>query len=174
MTLSILILCIKIFCVRILDVSLGTVRSIVTVKGRSFLAALIGFIEVFVWFVIVKEALNTDETSLWIAIFYAGGFATGTYIGGILSDKFIKGNLAVQVITSSRDDKIIERLRNMGYAISVLDVKGKDIDKQKYMLFIEIDKKHLNHLKENIKNLDEKAFIVVNETKYVQDGYFGK
>ncbi len=174
MSIPILVLCIKIFFVRVMDVSLGTVRSIVVIKGKSLLAALIGFIEVFIWFVIVKEALNTDETSIFVALFYAGGYATGTFIGSILSKKLIKGNLAVQVITSNKDDIMVEKLRNMGYAVSVLDVKGKDKDKPKYMLFIEIDKKNLNHLKENIKSLDEKAFIVVNETKFVQDGYFGK
>lgn len=40
------------------------------------------------------------------------------------------------------------------------------------MLFIEIDKKDISHLKNMIKKIDEKAFIVVNETKYVQNGYF--
>ena len=45
-------------------------------------------------------------------------------------------------------------------------------NKDKYMLFIEIDKKDISHLKNMIKKIDEKAFIVVNETKYVQNGYF--
>lgn len=174
MTTSVLILCLKVFFVRILDVSLATIRTIVMIKGKKAVAAMIGFIEIFVWFVIVREALNTPETSLWIAVFYAGGFATGTYIGSILSDKLVKGNLAVQVITSNKDDKVIDELRNMGYGISVIDVKGRDIKVEKYMLFIEIDKRNLKHLKTNIKRLDPGAFIVVNETKFVQDGYFEK
>ena len=40
------------------------------------------------------------------------------------------------------------------------------------MIFIEIDKKRFNDLKRLIKSLDKKAFIVVNETKFVQNGYF--
>lgn len=174
MDLALLFLCLKIFFVRILDVSLGTVRTIVTIKGRNTIASLIGFVELFVWFVVVKEALSTDSTSLWIAIFYAGGFATGTYIGTILSDKLIKGNLLVQVVTSSKDDEIVNQLRKDGYGISVIDVKGKEASSEKYMLFIEIDKKHINHLKSRIKDLDEKAFIVAGETKFVQNGYFEK
>ena len=39
------------------------------------------------------------------------------------------------------------------------------------MLFIEINKKRIDHLNKLIKSLDEKAFIVVNETKLVQNGY---
>lgn len=170
--MNILILCLKIFFVRIIDVSLGTVRTIITVKGRRVVASMVGFVEVFVWFLIVREALNTDEVSIWIAVSYSLGFATGTYIGSILSDIFISGTLGVQVVTSNSDDNIINILRKNGYALTVLPVEGMNDDNSKYMLFIEIDKKHFNDLKRLIKSLDEKAFIVVNETKFVQNGYF--
>ena len=165
-------LCFKIFFVRIIDVSLGTVRTIITVKGRRTLASMVGFIEVFVWFIIVKEALNTTETSIWIAIAYSFGFATGTYIGSVLSDIFISGTLGVQIVTSNQNNEIIEKIRNEGYGVSVVDVRGKDDHINKYMLFIEIDKKRINSLKTLIKKLDSKAFMVVNETKYVHNGYF--
>lgn len=170
--MNILILCLKIFFVRIIDVSLGTVRTIITVKGRRVVASMVGFVEVFVWFLIVREALNTDEVSIWIAVSYSLGFATGTYIGSILSDIFISGTLGVQVVTSNSDDNIINILRKNGYALTVLPVEGMNDDNSKYMLFIEIDKKRFNDLKRLIKSLDEKAFIVVNETKFVQNGYF--
>lgn len=165
-------LCLKIFCVRIIDVSLGTVRTIITVKGRRTLASMVGFIEVFIWFIIVKEALNTTETSIWIAIAYSLGFATGTYIGSLLSDIFISGTLGVQVVTSGQDNEMIQRIRNEGYGVSVVDVRGREDRVDKYMLFIEIDKKRISGLKSLIKELDPKAFMVVNETKYVQNGYF--
>ena len=163
-------LCLKIFFVRILDVSLGTIRTIITVKGRKLLASLIGFFEVAVWFLVVKEAINTDSQSLWIMVSYAGGYVTGTYIGGLLAEKFIKGNLGVQVITSEENINLVKNLRDEGYAVSVLDVKGHE-EPKKYMLFIEIDKKNFNNLETLIKKLDPKAFIVVNETKYVQNGF---
>lgn len=169
--MELFLLCLKIFTVRIIDVSLGTVRTLITVKGKNFLAALVGFIEVFVWFLVVREAINTDSNSIFIVIAYSGGFATGTFIGGILSDKLIKGNLSVQVITSNKDKKMINNIRKEGYAVSIMNIKGIDEENDKYMLFIEINKKSLNHLTNVIKKLDENAFVVVNETKYVQNGY---
>lgn len=170
--MELLLLCIKVFCVRILDVSLGTTRTIMTVKGKAHIASMIGFFEVLVWFLVVREALNTDMDSIWIAVSYAGGFATGTYIGSFLSNKFIRGNFGVQVILSKNDNKIVDTIRKEGYAVSVIDVKGQEQEKEKYMLFIEIDKRRFNHLKNLIKDLDERAFIVVNETRMVQNGYF--
>lgn len=168
--MEILLLCIKIFLVRIIDVSLGTFRTIITVKGKSLYASIIGFIEVFVWFIIVREALNTDVDSIWIAISYSLGFATGTYIGSFISNKFIKTNFSFEIITSKYD--MIDILRNQGYGVTVLNVKGKDDKKDKFMLLLEIDNTLLNDLKNTIRKIDKDAFLIVTETKYVQNGYF--
>lgn len=167
--MELFILCIKIFFVRILDVSLGTVRTFNTVKGKTVVASLIGFIEILIWFLVVKEALSTNETSIWIAIAYSLGFATGTYIGGKLSQRFISGNLTVQVITT-KANVITEVLREKGYAITTIDVKGKD-ETDRHMLFMEINKKNFDNLQQIIKTLDSSAFIVANETRFVHNGF---
>lgn len=168
--MEILLLCIKIFLVRIVDVSLGTFRTIITVKGKALYASIIGFIEVFVWFIIVREALNTEINSIWIAISYSLGFATGTYIGSFISNKFIKSTFSFEIITAKYD--MISTLRDKGYGVTVLNVEGKDDTKDKFMLLIEIDNTALSILKNTIRKIDKEAFIIVTETKYVQNGYF--
>jgi len=168
--MSIFFLCLKIFLVRILDVSLGTFRTIITVKGKAIYASIIGFIEIFIWFIIVREALNTEIDSIFIAISYSLGFATGTYIGSKISSRFIKSNFSFEVITSKYE--MTDILRENGYAVTVLDVKGKDDKVNKYMLLIEINSSSLNDLKNLVKKIDKNAFTIVTETKYVQNGYF--
>lgn len=168
--MSTFLICIKIFFARLIDVSLGTLRTINTVKGKDLIAAFIGLIEITVWFLIVKEALNTTNSSFWIVISYALGFSVGTYIGGKVSKKFIKSNLEVQVILSNCDDNIVNRIRKEGYGVTSIEVNGSK--SKKYMLYIQIRNHSLEHLKKIIKKLDNKAFIVVNETKYVENGYF--
>lgn len=168
--MNLLLICLKIFFARLIDVSLGTVRTINTVKGKNFIAALIGLVEITVWFLVVKEALNTDNNSLWIVFSYAMGFSVGTYIGGIISKMFIKSNLEVQVILSNKDDNIVSKIREAGYGVTAIEVKGsKNI---KYMLYIQIKDNSVDGLKKLIRKLDSKAFIVINETKYVENGYF--
>ncbi len=169
--MELLFLCLKIFFIRIIDVSMGTVATILTVKGKKILASVIGFIEILLWFLIVKEALNTDETSILIAISYALGFATGTYFGGYISEKFISGNFGVQVITSNK--KLINILRKEGFGLTAIDILSED-EVEKYMLFIEIDKTKFINLRKIIKKYDKNAFVVVNETKEVYNGYFQK
>ncbi|MDD2377642.1 MAG: DUF5698 domain-containing protein [Bacilli bacterium] len=169
--MTLLWLCIKIFFIRILDVSLGTVRMIMTVKGRKVIGSTIGFIEILIWFLVVKEALSTDNTSIWIAIAYSGGFATGTFIGGLISERFVQGNLSVQAVLQEQSDEIVDAIRAAGFAVSVVEVMGRDTEHKKYMLLIEINKKQFNQLRALIKKLDPKAFITVKETQYVLNGF---
>lgn len=166
--MSLFLLCIKIFFARILDVSLGTLRTIITVKGKNLYAAMIGFIEICIWFTIVREALNTDETSIFVMLSYAAGYSTGTFFGGIISNKVIKGTFSVQVITNKKE--LADIIRKAGYAVSMMNIKGQE-ETDKYMLYIEINNKSYNDLRDLIKENDNKAFIVVNETKFVQNGF---
>ena len=169
MNLALFLLCIKIFFVRIIDVSLGTFRTIITVKGKAIYASIIGFIEVFVWFLVVREALQTGVDNIFVAVSYASGFAIGTYIGGFLSSILITGKIGVQVFTDSKD--LIEVLRNKNYAVSVIECHGYN-ETDKYMLYINIDKKRERELRNIIKENDKNAFIVENETNLVVNGYF--
>ncbi len=168
--MSTLFLCLKIFGARLIDVSLGTIRTVYTVKNKHLIASFIGLIEVIVWFLIVQEALNSTDNNFFIAFSYSIGFAVGTYIGGIISNKLINTKLGIQVILSKKDDNIIEKIRKEGFAVSVINLISKD---DKYMLYIQIDSKKYLHLIKLMKKLDNKAFIVVNETKVVYNGYFG-
>ena len=160
-----LFLCIKIFLVRILDVSLGTIRTLMTVKNKNLIASLIGFVEITVWFLVVKEALNTTNNSLFIVFSYALGFSTGTYIGGIISNRYIKSYITVQVITSNKNLENI--LRQNKYGVTTINIENKN---QK-MLIIQTNNKSTEELKTLINNHDPKAFIVINEIKYLQNGF---
>ena len=78
-------LCIGIFCARLIDVSLGTVRTILSVKGKTIFATIIAFFEVLIWFMVARQALNTDIESFWIPLAYSAGFATRTLLGIVIS-----------------------------------------------------------------------------------------
>ena len=68
-TKDVLILCLKIFFSRILDVSLGTLCTIFTVKGKSKTASLIGFVQIMIWFLAVRTAFNSDQGGILLALF---------------------------------------------------------------------------------------------------------
>jgi len=165
-----LLTCLKIFAARIIDVSLGTLRTVFVVKGKSIEPFVIAFIEVLIWFVIAREALNTEGNMLLIGISYAGGYATGTLIGSKLSKWLVKGVVGVQVVLKDDSEKLIEKLRDKGYAVSIIELKNDYEGKNKDMLYIGIHSNKLKELTNIIKEYDESAFIVVNETKLAQNG----
>lgn len=169
--MEIVMLCLKVFFVRIIDVSLGTFRTMLMVKEKRIVATIIGFFEVLIWFLVVKEALNTDSNSIWIAISYALGFATGTYLGMIFSDRYISELLEIQIITENYQ-KLSKALRDNNFAVTATKVVGMDTKKDKYMLYIAISSKNYPKLNKILKEYDKQAFLVINESKYIRNGYF--
>lgn len=163
------LLCIKIFFARILDVTLGTVRTVQAVKGRTLVAGLIAFFEVVIWFLIVREALQS-EASIWVVIAYSGGYATGTMLGTLISQKCINSIISVEVITSKATPESIDLIRRRGYGISVFETVN-NLSEPKHMLLITLNSKNLKDLKKILYDIDPKAFVVVDELKVVHNGY---
>lgn len=169
--LETLFTCFYIFFARIIDVSLGTVRTVLIVKGKNLSTALIAFFEVFIWFMVAREALNTEIKSILIPIFYAGGYATGTLLGSYLSNRFVDGLVGVQVIIKrNKTNKIINEIRDKGFGVSVVDLKNDYEGEAKDLLIIQINKKSLKTITKIIRTIDPDAFVVINETKYAQNG----
>src|SRR5574344_3029606 len=148
--MNLLFLCFKIFCARIVDVSLGTVRTVYIIKEKRLIATIIAFFEVLIWFEIARESLNTEITSIFIPISYAAGYAMGTFIGTFLSSRFVKGHLTLNIISNKIKEKDISFLKEQGYGISTINV-----DNDKQMLIMEVDKKNLRHLQDLILSIDK-------------------
>lgn len=163
--------CLYIFFARLIDVSLGTVRTVLLVKGKNMSTAVIAFFEVLIWFLVAREALNTDIDSILIPIFYAGGYATGTLLGSYMSNNFLDGLIGVQVIVKEKSmKKLIKEIRSKGFGVSIVDLKETHEGEKKNMLFIQLNKKSLKQLTHIIRINDPNAFVIINETKYVQNG----
>ena len=95
-----LLLCLQIFFARILDVSISTVRTVYVLKGKTSIVATLAFLEITIWFLVAREAINVENINIWIVLSYSGGYTTGTIVGTFISKKFIKGNLGLEVIST--------------------------------------------------------------------------
>ena len=163
--------CIKIFLARIVDVSIGTVRTVLVVRGSRIKGAILAFFEVLIWFMIAREALNTETSSLLIPIFYAGGYATGTYVGTFISNNVLDSLIRVEVVTkSTKYLKMLKEIRNDNFGVSVIDLKNPVDNTKKNMLIIELNKKRLKELTHIIRKIDPDAFVIIHDTKYTQKG----
>ena len=161
--MSLLLTCIKIFFARILDVSLNTIRTTFVIKGRTFIVALIAFVEITIWLLVARTAINV-ELNLWIVLSYSGGYTMGTILGTTFINKFVKTNMELIIISTKI--KNTKKIKDKDFGVSILNK-----DKNKTILLIETNKKRLDELTTLIKKLDNEAFITVKETKTIINGY---
>ena len=162
-----LVLCLEVFFARILDVSIGSIRTVYLIKQKNLIACILAFIELIIWFYVARETLTRSNISLIVVISYALGYAVGTYIGGLINKYFITGSLMVLIFTSINSLKLKQSLKQSGYGASTLNMSN-----QKKLLLVEIKKKDLKKLKRIIHTCDNHAFVIINETLEVQNGYF--
>lgn len=169
--MEILLICIKIFLARIADVSIGTARVLTLVNGRKYLAASLGFVEVSIWFVIVREAFN-GPSSIFVVIAYAGGFAAGNLLGSYISERLIKEKILIQVIVAE-NEALSLALRAKGFGVTCVEAKGRN-NTNRMMLLLQTTSNRFNEVETIIDSFDEKAFITVQKTKTVLNGFFIK
>ena len=161
-----IIACLEVFFGRLIDVGIGSIRTIYLVKQKNLIACVLAFIEILIWFLIARQVLTDKELNVFIILSYALGYALGTYIGGIINKYFVKGTLTAMVITSTDKRIMLEALRESNYGVTTIPLEDK-----KFMLLVEFKKKNLKRLKDTIKKVDRNAFIIINETLNVENGY---
>ena len=167
-------LCLKVFFGRTIEVSLSTLNTLYIVKGKRLMATIIGFIDVLIWYLIIKEALSNPINSIWIALAYAGGYAFGTYMGSFISSYLIKGTTQIQVVTKNIDNVVTNAIKDNGYGASIVECHGLLNEDTSYMIYAQVDNKKVNAFKKLINKVDSHAFVTITESKEILNGYFGK
>jgi uncharacterized protein YebE (UPF0316 family) len=114
-----------ILALRLVDVSLGTLRIILLSRRQRLLPALIGFVEVFTWLVAVTVVFsNLSDVPRMLA--YAAGFALGTYLGTLLESRLAIGNTMMRVVSPVGSPQAYDDLRRAGFAVTVVNADGRD------------------------------------------------
>ena len=158
-----------IFIARISDQSIGTLRLIFISKGYKNLAPFIGFFEVIIWILAIRQIFqHLDNWVCYLA--YGAGFATGNYIGILLDERLSLGNVLVRVIPRYDTTNLINDLSAHGYGLTVTDAVGKN-GPVKIILTI-IQRKELPGVVEIINRHNPNAFYTIEEVKAVNRGVF--
>lgn len=158
-----------IFAMRIVDVSMGTVRLIVMVRGQRVTAALIGFVEVLMWIVAVGYALQHLDSAYHI-IGYAAGFATGNFVGVTVEERLALGLVVVRAIIPDEADGTTARvLRDHGYAVTELQGQGREgpVD----VLNTVVARREAPAVIDVIETHVPRSFVTVEEIRTTRRGY---
>src|SRR5699024_2633154 len=95
-----LIMVLIIFLVNVVYVSSSTIRMILTMKGRPYIAALVSTIEVILYVIGLSLVLDNLDGIQNIAA-YAGGYALGIIVGSHLEDRLALGYITINVVSSN-------------------------------------------------------------------------
>jgi uncharacterized protein YebE (UPF0316 family) len=164
-TLHILLVGLLIFFARIVDVSIGTIRTIVTVQGRPRLAFVLGFIEVTLWVTIISAIVKQIYTAPVLAIFYGLGFATGNVVGIAMERKIALGHVALRAFTRTAGKVLAAKLRKLGQVVTTFEGEGRDGPVTE--LLVVCRRKDIKWILETIKAEDADAFYIIEQAREV-------
>ena len=158
-----------IFFARVCDVSLGTIRIMFVSKGQRSKAPILGFFEVLIWILAISEIMkNLNNWTCYLA--YAGGFATGNYIGMIIEEKLALGVFVVRLITEKDTTQLMKDLNKCGYGATQLEASGHY--NMVNLVWIIIDRKKLKDVENIIQKHVPNAVYTIEDVKQVKYGVF--
>lgn len=160
-----------IFFGRVLDVSMGTLRIIFVSKGERFLAPIIGFFEVFIWIVIISQILSRAN-DLTAYLCYAGGYATGNFIGILIEQRIAYGIVLCRIYTRKNGLELISLLKSKGHGATLVHGTGS-VDKVDIIETV-IDRKEMKNLSKTLTGFDPNLFYVIEDIRTKQNGIFYK
>jgi uncharacterized protein YebE (UPF0316 family) len=174
MNLSGPVLYIIIFIAKTIEVSISTIRLVYVNKGERIKGAVLGFVEVMIWILVVSSVLHNITDDPFKIFAYAAGFSLGNYLGVSIESKIAVGLASIQVVVSEEDgDKLADVLRDHEFGVTIIDGKGKD-DSKKDLLFIQLKRKKIPAAIKLIKETDPKAYISINDVKSIVGGFIKK
>ena len=152
-----------VFLARVVDVSMGTVRTIMVFRGYRLLAALIGFFEVLIWLGAASQVIRNLD-AWYLAFAYAGGFATGNIAGIWLESKLALGTQLVRAVSPDREIRLASLLRRDGYEVVELAGFGDDQTPVEVLLMVQ-PRRRTQHLLRTIQGLDPTAVCTISDVK---------
>lgn len=158
-----------IFLARVFDVTLGTLRIIFTSRGMRNLAPVLGFIETFIWIVAVSSIVKNAQ-NLAAFVGYAGGFATGTYVGLMIENKLAVGTVTFRAIIRRDTKELIKTLVEAGFGITTVDGQGSS-GKVK-IIYTTVKRQDLPVVVDIFHRLVPGAFLSVEEVRSTEQGVF--
>ncbi len=111
-----------IFVGRIFDVSLGTLRIIFVSKGAKHLAPAIGFVEVFIWIVVISQIL-TQANDL-ISIVLRSRIRNGELRGNPLENRIAYGIVLCRIYTQKSGKDLVQTLNKMNIGATLTHGTG--------------------------------------------------
>lgn len=157
-----------IFVLRVIGVTLATLRTLFMTRGLELRAAALGFFEVLVYVLAIGTVVR-DLNNIPNIIGYCSGFSVGTIIGIRIERRLAVGYVTVHAFSTTRGREVAEALRSAGFGATLSWGEGRDGT----VAVIEsvVARKDAVAASDVVHSADPKAFVVVDDTTAVDRGW---
>lgn len=151
-----------IFFARVTDVTLGTLRTIAVVNGRSITASVLGLFEVSIWITVITQVMQRLDNP-WNMVGWALGFAMGNFVGIFIERRLALGHLVVRVLSRERSGEVAGALRAFGQRVT--EFTGHDPDGEVALLYLVISRGELGRITSAVRAIDGESVIVSEDAR---------
>lgn len=168
LTAAVIMAALLIFALRVIGVTLATVRVLVMLRGRKLLSASMGFFEVLVYVLAIGEVVN-NLSNVWNLLGYCLGFAAGTLVGMTMEERLILGYANVRIVSRYKSQQLAEAIRDAGYGATVEWGQGRGGTVG--LVFATVRRSEVAAILEIVDSTDTEAFVTVEEARTIRRGY---
>lgn len=162
---------ILIFVARMCDVSLATVRNIFISKGFRKIVPFIGFFEVLIWLIAMKQVMSYAEN--WLSyVAWAAGFSMGTVVGMRIEERLALGTQVLRIITNQDSQVLVQALRDARHGVTTVDAQGGFGPVK--MIFTVVQRKNVKDVIAMIELHCPSAFYSIEDVRTSEHGYFSQ
>ncbi len=149
-----------IFALRVIDVSLGTLRIVLLTRGDRWRAGLAGFFESLTWVVAASQVITNLDNPLRLVAF-AAGFATGTVVGATVERWLAVGKCMIRIVTPASSVSVAPALRSAGFGVTVVDAEGMGGDVT--IAFTVVPRRRADEVLSIVRHVEPEAFVTVED-----------
>jgi uncharacterized protein YebE (UPF0316 family) len=157
-----------IFLLRIVDVSMSTMRILLAVRGHKYIVPFIGFFEVLIWVFAVGNAIRFLDSPLHL-LGYAGGFATGSIVGLLIEERLAIGYATIRVVSRHVGVEIADALHSLGFGVTEFGGQGRDGRVE--VVYTVCLRREIPRVIAEVERWDPQAFITVEEPRDIRWGW---
>jgi uncharacterized protein YebE (UPF0316 family) len=148
-----------IFVSRLSDVTIGTLRISMLVRGYRKIAGALSFVEALLWLFATSKAIQGIDDPLKFLAFGAG-FASGTLLGSTIDSWLALGSCAVRIIAPVHSPQVADDLRQMGFNMTVLNATGATGEAR--LTFGIIPKRKQKAILKTIRDINPDALVSID------------
>jgi uncharacterized protein YebE (UPF0316 family) len=165
------ILPLLILVARVCDVTIGTIRIVFIARGNKLLAPILGFFEILIWLLAIRQILQNLE-NVFCYLAYAGGFAIGNLIGITIEEKLAYGQLLIRIVTEKDASDLIASLRRKGFGVTRISAEGSTGSVS--VIYTIINRVRIEKAIRTINRFNPNAFYTIEDVRSVEKGIFPK